>query len=152
MLTPKLKQYLDESQVYYRAINHSVAFTAQETAEMAHIPGKDLAKTVIVKIDGKLAMIVEPCNLKLNLQLMEKLLKAKKVELASETEFQELFPECEIGAMPPMGNLYNMDVYVDEKLSEDDKIAFNGGTHTDLVEMAYKDFEKLVRPKMLLMH
>jgi Ala-tRNA(Pro) deacylase len=152
MLTPKLKQFLDDSHVKYRTIDHTVAFTAQETAQMAHIPGRELAKTVIVKIDGKMAMVIEPANLKLNLQWMEKLLGAKKVELASEREFREWFPECEIGAMPPMGNLFNMDVFVDDKLSEDKTIAFNAGTHTDLVEMAYKDFEKLVRPKMLHMH
>ncbi|HVV68373.1 MAG TPA: YbaK/EbsC family protein [Gammaproteobacteria bacterium] len=152
MLTPKLKHFLDENHVKYRTIDHTVAFTAQETAEMAHIPGKELAKTVIVKIDGKMAMVIEPANIKLNLQWMEKLLGAKKVELATEREFREWFPECEIGAMPPMGNLFNMDVYMDDKLSEDENIAFNAGTHTDLVEMRYKDFEKLVKPKMLHMH
>lgn len=152
MLTPRLKKFLDDNHVRYRVINHTPAFTSQEIAEQSHISGKELAKTVIVKIDGKLAMIVEPANLRLNLQWLQRWLGAKKVELASEREFRDWFPECEIGAMPPIGSLYDMDVYMDDALTEDKSIAFNAGTHADLVEMQYKDFERLVKPKMIHMH
>ncbi len=152
MLAPAFKKYLDSHKVKYRTIAHAPAFTAPEIAAMAHIPGKELAKTVIVKIDGKLAMIVEPANLRINLRMLQKVLGAKKVELASEYEFKDLFPNCETGAMPPFGDLFNMEVFVEDVLKEDKKIAFNGGTHSELIEMAYKDFEKLVKPKMVHLH
>jgi Ala-tRNA(Pro) deacylase len=152
MLAPKLRNYLDQQKVWYRTINHTPAYTAPEIAALAHVPGKELAKTVIVKIDGKLAMFVEPANIKINLKEFQKFLGAKKVELASEYEFEDRFPECETGAMPPFGNLYDMDVYVEDTLTEDEHIAFNGGSHSDLIEMSYKDFAKLVKPKVIHLH
>ncbi len=143
----KLKQFLDENGVKYVAIQHSVAYTAQEIAASAHIPGKELAKTVMVKMDDAMAMAVLPASCKLDFGLMAKAAGVKKVELATEKEFKDIFPECEVGAMPPFGNLYGMDVYVAELLSEDEEIAFSAGTHKELVKLPYGDFERLVQPK-----
>lgn len=116
---------------------------------MAHIPGKELAKTVIVKVDGEMAMAVLPASYKVDFKLLKKAAKAKKVELADEKEFKDLFPECEVGAMPPFGNLYDMNVFVAESLAEGKEIAFNAGSHTELIKMSYADFEKLAEPTVL---
>ena len=145
----RLTGFLDEHHVRYKAITHSQAFTAQEIAESAHVPGKDLAKTVIVKVDDSMAMAVLPANYQINLEHLKDQVGAAKVELAKEQEFQDLFPGCERGGMPPFGNLYDMDVFVTESLAQDEEIVFNAGSHTELIQMAYKDFEKLVRPKVL---
>ena len=143
----KLREYLDGHQVKYVVISHSAAFTAPEIAASAHIPGRELAKTVMVKIDGKMAMAVLPAPAKIDFKLLQEALGAGSVELATEQEFADSFPECEPGAMPPFGNLYDMDVFVARKLSEDEEIAFNAGSHTELVKLAYRDFERLVKPK-----
>jgi len=148
MPVKKLKEFLDENRVKYVAVQHSTAYTAQEIAASAHIPGKDLAKTVMVKVDGKMAMAVLPASTRLDFGLLEQVTGAKKVDLATEKEFKDMFPECEVGAMPPFGNLYGMDVFVAEKLTADDTIAFNAGSHSELVKLAYDDFERLVKPKV----
>lgn len=145
----KLLDFLDEHQVKYVTIKHSRAYAAQEIAASAHIPGKELAKTVMVKRDGAMVMVVLPASYQIDFGLLEEVTGARKVELATETEFEGLFPQCETGAMPPFGNLYNMKVYVAEALAEDEHIAFNAGTHTELIQMAYADFERLVRPTVL---
>ena len=145
----RLKEFLDNNNIKYVIIYHSRAFTAKETATSAHIPGKELAKTVMVKIDDKMAMAVLPAYHKINFDLLKAATKSSKVELASEKEFKDLFPECEVGAMPPFGNFYGMNVYVTESLAEDEEIAFNAGSHRELVKMAYKDFERLVKPKLV---
>jgi Ala-tRNA(Pro) deacylase len=142
-----LKNFLDKKGVKYTTISHSVAFTAQEIAALAHIHGKELAKTVIVKTDGRMFMAVLPASYQIDLALLSEVV-ASPVELASEYEFQSRFPNCELGAMPPFGNLYDMEVYVDESLSEGKEIAFNAGTHKELVRLAYNDFEQLVTPVM----
>jgi Ala-tRNA(Pro) deacylase len=144
----KLKEYLDENHVEYVTIIHSRAFTAQKIAAAAHVPGQELAKTVMVKVDGKMAMTVLPANFKVDLDRLREVTGAADVELATEAEFAEWFPDCEVGAMPPFGNLYGLDVYVAEKLTRDEEIAFNAGTHTELIRMAYRDFERLVKPKI----
>ena len=144
----KLKEFLDSHNIKYVTISHSRAFTAQETAASAHVPVKELAKTVIVKIDGKMAMSVLPASSKIDFDLLKKATGSGKVEIASEKEFKDMFPECEVGAMPPFGNLYGMDVFVAESLTEDEEIAFNAGSHRELVRMTYKDFERLVKPKV----
>jgi Ala-tRNA(Pro) deacylase len=145
----KLIDFLDESGVKYLKVSHSPAYTAQEIAATAHIPGKELAKTVMVKVDGTMAMAVLPASYRVDFKLMKKASGAKKVELAGESEFKEFFPESEVGAMPPFGNLYDMDVYVAESLTEDADITFNAGSHTELIKLAYADFERLVQPKVL---
>jgi len=142
----KVVEFLDSHKVKYVAIKHSPAYTAQEIAASAHIPGKELAKTVMVKIDGQMAMAVLPASYRVDFKGLKKLAGAKKVELASEQEFRDLFPESEVGAMPPFGNLYEMDVYVAKPLSEDEEIAFNAGSHTELIRLHYTDFQKLVKP------
>lgn len=144
-----LKLYLDRNGVKYLTIAHSPAYTAQEIAASAHVPGKELAKTVMVKIDGKVAMSVLPASFHVDFDLLKEAANAGQVELATEREFAGAFPECEIGAMPPFGNLYGMDVYVADALAEDEDIVFNAGTHTELIKMAYKNFERLVHPKVL---
>jgi len=143
-----LKSFLDEHKVKYVTIRHSLAYTAQEIAASAHIHGRELAKTVIVKINGDLAMAVLPASSKLNLKRLREASGARKVELAEEREFQDRFIGCALGAMPPFGNLYDMPVYVDQSLSRDEKIAFNACSHTELVQLSYKDFERLVKPKI----
>jgi len=149
MPVKKLKEFLDSNKVKYVSISHSAAYTAQEIAASAHVPGKDLAKTVMVKIDGKMAMAVLPASFKVDLTHLKETLGAKAVELASEREFRDMFPGCETGGMPPFGNLFDMEVYVSAKLAEDQEIAFNAGSHTELLKLAYKDFERLVKPKVI---
>jgi Ala-tRNA(Pro) deacylase len=145
----KLKEFLDASGVKYVTINHSPAFTAQEIAASAHIPGRELAKTVMVKIEGKMAMAVLPASSRVDLDHLQEAIGASTVELASEREFKDMFPECEVGAMPPFGNLYGMEVYASAKLAEDDEIAFNAGSHTELIRLTYQDFERLAEPRVL---
>ena len=144
----KVKEFLDSNDIKYLSIEHSPAFTAQEIAASAHIPGKELAKTVMVKIDGNMAMAVLPASYKVDLDLLKEAAGASEVELASEGEFEGLFPECAPGAMPPFGNLYGMEVFVAESLAEDEAIAFNAGSHTELIRLAYQDFAGLVEPKV----
>ena len=145
----KLKDFLDENNIKYMVISHSPAYTAQKTAASAHISGKELAKTVIIKIDGKFAMAVLPASSRVDFKLLRENAGAKNIELASESEFRDLFPDCDVGAMPPFGNLYDMEVFVAEKLTEDEEIAFNACTHRDLIKLTYKDYERLVRPRIL---
>ena len=148
MPVKKLKEYLDSHQVKYVTISHSPVYTTQEIAGSAHIPGKELAKTVMVKIDGKVAMAVLPASYRVDFDLLKKAAGASSVELASEKEFENMFPDCEIGAMSPFGNLYGMDVFVAASLAEDTEIAFNAGSHNELIRLSYKDFEGLVKPKI----
>jgi Ala-tRNA(Pro) deacylase len=148
MPVSQLTEFLDKHNVKYVTIKHSTAYTAQEIAHSAHVPGKELAKTVIVKLDGKMAMAVLPAPAKVDLERLSKVAAASKAALAKEYEFKDLFPECDAGAEPPFGNLYDMDVYVASSLTEDDNIAFNAGSHTELIRLAYRDFENLVKPKV----
>ena len=145
----KLKDFLDKNGIEYITIRHSLAYNAQRIAATTHIPGKELAKTVMVKLDNKMAMAVVPASYRVNLRQLKETTSAKKIDLANEMEFKHMFPECEIGAMPPFGNLYGLEVYVAESLAEDEEIAFNAGTHTELIRMQYADFERLVEPVVL---
>lgn len=145
----KLKTFLDREGVKYVLITHSRAYTAQEAAASAHIPGKDVAKTVIVKLDGRMAMAVLPASFHVDLEHLAQVAGAERATIASEREFADHFPDCDTGAMPPFGNLYDMEVYVAESLAEDDEIAFAAGSHTELLRMSYRDFERLVKPKVL---
>ncbi|MDX1584772.1 MAG: YbaK/EbsC family protein, partial [Thermoanaerobaculia bacterium] len=122
---------------------------AQEVAASAHIPGKEMAKSVIVKTPDGMAMVVLPAVNKVSLEKVREVMGTGDVELAEESEFIDLFPGCVPGAMPPFGNLYGVDVYVEPALAEDEEIAFNAGTHTDLIRMRYEDFERLVKPKVV---
>jgi Ala-tRNA(Pro) deacylase len=146
MPSEKVKRFLDENQIRYVSIRHSPTFTAQETAASAHIPGRELAKTVIVKIDGSMAMAVLTAPKRLDLESLRRAAGAQSVTLATEKEFSNAFPDCEPGAMPPLGNLYGLNVYIDGALKEDEHIAFNAGSHAELIQMDYDQFERLVQP------
>jgi Ala-tRNA(Pro) deacylase len=149
MLAKELKSFLDDRKIEYATISHSPTYTAQEIAAAAHIPGKNLAKTIMVKLDGRLAMAVLPASYRIDFDRLREATGAGRVELASEVEFSGRFPGYETGAMPPFGNLFGLEVFVAESLAEDREIAFNAGTHTDLVKMAYADFERLTNPKVV---
>lgn len=144
----KLREFLDNKNVPYVVISHSVAYTAQGIAALAHIPGKELAKTVMVRLDDELAMAVLPASALVDLPSLRAAAGARTVALASERDFKDRFPDCETGAMPPFGNLYGMAVFVDENLALDKEIAFNAGSHRELVRLAYADFARLVKPKL----
>lgn len=145
----RLREFLDSQNIKYVIISHSPAYTAAGIAALVHIPGKELAKTVMVKIDGALAMAVVSASQHVDLTLLKAATFAKTVDLATEDEFRESFPDCELGAMPPFGNLYGIPVFADESLSRDKEIAFNAGSHRELVRIAWADFEKLVQPRMI---
>lgn len=144
----RLKEYLNTHQIKYVSIQHSPAYTAQEVAASAHVSGRDFAKTVIVKIEEAPVMVVLPANRKVVLADLREILGADKARFATEEEFQKLFPDCEIGAMPPFGNLYGIEVCVAPSLAQETEIAFNAGTHTEIIKMAYRDFAQLVKPKV----
>lgn len=149
MLMKKLSEYLDANKVKYVVIRHSPAYTAQETAASVHLPGKMLAKTVMVSVDGKMAMAVLPAPHHVDVFLLQEVLGAKDVHLVREEQFKGLFPDCEIGAMPPFGNLFDLPVYASSALAEDEQIAFAAGSHHEVVRMAYADFARLVNPRLV---
>ena len=148
MIAEKIKTFLDENGVKYLTIAHSPAYTANEVAHAAHVSGKEMAKTVIVDADGRMVMAVLPASKRLSFAEAARVVGGERVRLAQEYEFAKLFPGCEIGAMPPFGNLYGLDVYVDPTLAKDEEIVFNAGTHTELIRMRCSDFERLVQPKI----
>jgi len=142
----KLKECLDGNKVKYDVLTHPQVYTAQAVAAATHVPGKELAKSVVVKADDHFVLAVLPAPRKVDTEQFQKQLGAKEVRLAHEFEFASLFPACETGAMPPFGNLYGMDVYVDRSITRDEEIVFNAGTHVEAIRMNYKDFERLVAP------
>jgi Ala-tRNA(Pro) deacylase len=144
----KVKSFVDSNQVKYVTISHSPAYTAQDVAASAHIPGRELAKTVMVKLDGNMGMAVLPASCQIDLERLQDVTGAAEVELAAEDEFGSLFPNCDVGAMPPFGNLYKMEVFADEQLADDDEIAFCAGSHAELVQLAWDDFDRLVEPQI----
>lgn len=152
MPTKTVKEFLDQNHVKYISIDHSPSFTAQEIAASAHVSGKQLAKTVILKLGGKLAMVVIPATDHINFSELKDFTGKKDVDLAKEAEFKSRFPGCEVGAMPPFGNLYGMPVYVSSHLIDQGEIAFNAGSHSELLKMSWEDFEKLVHPQVITMH
>jgi Ala-tRNA(Pro) deacylase len=146
----RLRKFLDDKRIKYTVICHSTAYTAQEIAQSAHVSGFQIAKTiVIVTMEGKTALVVLPAPYRINFSSLKEELGSAGVWLASEEEFNEMFPDCETGAMPPFGNLYSLEVYVDKKLTEDKEIAFNACNHRELIKMKYSDFSRLVRPTVL---
>jgi Ala-tRNA(Pro) deacylase len=149
MISEKIRSFLDRNGVVYATIKHSPAFTANEIAASAHIRGREMAKIVMVKIDDWLAMVVVPASHLVSIENLRRVVGAKNVQLAHEEEFSRMFPDCEPGAMPPFGNLYGLDVYVDPDLAKDELIAFNAGSHTELIQMPYADFARLAEPKVL---
>ena len=147
-VTKKLDDFLKASKIKYEKITHAETFTSQETAQVEHISGKEFAKVVMVKADGKDVMVVVPGAFKVDLSKIKALLKAKDVRLASEAEFTKLFPDCEKGAMPPFGDLYGVPSYVDKTIQDKGEIVFNAGTHRESIKMSYKDYAKVAQPKL----
>jgi Ala-tRNA(Pro) deacylase len=141
-----LEDYLRENRIPFETQHHPRAVTAQEVAASEHVPGKMLAKTVMVLADREMVMLALPASYQVDLGKAATALGVKEVRLAEEEEFEDTFPDCEIGAMPPFGNLYGVPVYVDETLAEDETIVFRSGTHTDTMSVSYADFERLVEP------
>ncbi len=141
-----METYLREKGVPFQAQHHPRVFTAQEVAAAEHIPGKMLAKVVMVLADDEMNMLTLPAPYQVDLEKARGVLDAEKVRLAEEKEFESSFSDCEVGAMPPFGNLYGLPVYVDESLAEDETIVFRAGTHTDTISLKYEDFERTVDP------
>lgn len=148
----RLKDHLDREKVSYEILTHGETYTAPELAQALHVPGKELAKVVMVKADGRFVMTVLPANWKVDLKRLKEVFRTSHVRLATEEEFKELFPDCELGAMPPFGNLYGLKVYVDRSLTADDDIVFQAGTHHEAVKLRYQDFADLVRPAVVELH
>lgn len=146
MATKKLLAYLDENNIPYVVINHSSAYTASEIAASSHIKGQELAKTVIIRINGKMNLLVLPAKYKVNFKYLVQYTGSEYIELAKENEFSAMFPDCQPGAMPPFGNLYGMKTYLDKTLTYDEDIAFNAGNHRQLIRLKMNDFISLVKP------
>jgi Ala-tRNA(Pro) deacylase len=141
-----VEAYLRENKVPFEVQHHAVAYTAQEVAAAEHVPGRMLAKVVMLLGDGKLSMFVLPAPARVDLEKAASVLGAKDVRLAHEDEFADRFAGCEVGAMPPFGSLYDVPLYADKSLAEDETIVFEAGTHTDTMSMKYADFERVAKP------
>ena len=141
-----IEQFVKLNGVVYTPIHHRVAFTAQEEAAAAHVPGREWAKTVVCFADDKPVLVVLPAHYLVDLAALRSMTGAKTVRLANEREFTGLYPDCETGAMAPLGPLYGQPVYMDDSLLKDPEIVFHAGTHVDAMRMRLTDFVKLVRP------
>ena len=149
MALDRLVRYLDDQGIRYVSIRHSPAFTAAEVAESTHVAARSFAKTIIIKVEDGPEMLVLPANRRILIHELREMLETEHVKLASEREIRELFPDCELGAMPPVGPLYGLKVHVTESLTREREITFNAGTHTETITMAYADFERLVHPAVI---
>jgi osmotically-inducible protein OsmY/prolyl-tRNA editing enzyme YbaK/EbsC (Cys-tRNA(Pro) deacylase) len=145
----KLEAYLRANQVSFEIQHHRTAYTAQDVAASEHLPGQLMAKVVIAIADGALVMLVLPADHRADLAKVRAALGARELWLAEEYDFASRFPDCEMGAMPPFGNLYELPVYVDQTLTEDETIVFQAGTHTQTISMRYVDYARLVRPAVM---
>ncbi len=145
----EITKYLDEHGVRYELFSHRPAFTAQQMAAEDHVGGMDVAKPVVVKADGKYYMCVLPACCKVDMEALGVYLKAEMVDLASEDELAQLFPDCEVGAEPPFGNLYGMITFMDESLGQDGYVVCQGGSHDRAVKLDVHDYESLVHPRVL---
>ncbi len=148
-IVKRLKEYLDENQVAYTHCTHRLAYTAQEIAAAQHVPGREMAKTVVLKVDQNYSLLILPAIRKVDLKALKEELPFRHIELATEKEFCTLFPDSEVGAMAPFGNLYKLPVYVDRSLAAVEEIVFNAGTHIDTIRMKYQDYSRLVRPQLV---
>jgi len=140
-------EFLDSHRVWYQSSQHQLSYTAQGTAHAQHVSGKELAKVVMVMAGERLIMAVLPASHRIDLDQLGQLLNAPDVRLATEVQFEHVFPDCEVGAMPPFGNLYSVEVWVDQALRAHPTILFNAGTHEETIKMGFGDYEKLVLPK-----
>lgn len=144
----KMKDYLEKNRVRYEVGIHEMLYTAQEIAAALHVPGKEWAKVVMVKADGKMTMLVLPASYRVDTKKLKKVLNCKRLGISKEKDFEEIFPDCEVGAMPPFGNLYNLGVWVDQVLTEDEFIVFQAGSHVETLKIKYSDYARLVNPKV----
>lgn len=149
MVIERLESYLKQQKIPFACEAHPPAFTAQEVAQAGHISGRKLAKTVVVLADGAFAMAVLPADSAIELAELRHAMGVRHLRLATEAELLDLFPDCELGAMPPFGNLYGLPVYVENSLAWQEVIAFNGGTHRDIVHMNFVDFVRAADPAVL---
>lgn len=149
MAATRLIQYLDEHAIKYVSTRHSPAFTAAEVAVSANVASRSFAKTIIIEIEGEPAMLVLPANRRILIHDLRDMLGTEQVKLASEAHIRDLFPDCELGAMPPIGPLYGLKVHVTASLTQEREITFNAGTHTETITMAYADFARLVHPSII---
>ena len=148
----RLKVYLEHETVPYEVLTHREAYRASELAQVLHVPGKELAKVVILKVGERFVMTVLPANWKVDLRRIGEILHVYPVRLATEEECQRMFPDCELGAIPPLGNLYGLEVYVDQAITTDEEIVFPAGTRYQAVKLRYQDFARLVRPSVAELH
>lgn len=146
MVTFTVQEFLRRGNVAYTVFQHAPAFTAQEEAAVTHVPGRNWAKPVICFADGEPVQAVVPADREVDLERLGDLARAHDVRLADESELRWLYPDCELGAMPPFGPLYKQAVFVDEALTMDDEIVFNAGTHQDAICMRYGDFAAITQP------
>ena len=142
----RLEQYFLDNGVGFQAMTHPAAYTAQEVAAAQRVPGKQVAKVVMALTDGKAVMLVMPASYRIDFARLKDALGSKEVRLAREEEFSDLFPDCDVGAMPPFGNLYDVPMYVDRVLAEDTEVVFQAGTHRDTMKIAYPDYARLAQP------
>jgi Ala-tRNA(Pro) deacylase len=149
MITKTLKEHLDAHNIKYTVVSHSPAFTAMEVAAMAHVPGRQMAKVVIMRLEQRLTMAVLPSNYRINSARMVKVMHTANLRIANENEFGHMFPDCELGAMPPFGNLYGMQTFVAKSLTEDKFITFSAGTHHEVITLHTEDYLDLVKPKII---
>lgn len=145
----QLKEFLDEAHVEYMCLTHPPAFTAQKLAHHVKIAGDKVAKTVIIELDGKMAMLVMPATWRVRWDSLSRILDTDFVDLADEQAFKDRFPDCEVGAMPPFGSLFGMTVYCAEALTDQPELAFAAGSHTETLHMKTWDFLNLVQPMVL---
>jgi Ala-tRNA(Pro) deacylase len=143
----KLIEFLNQNKVRYKLLHHPEAFTAQELAAIEHVKGKQHAKVVMVKADGRQMMAVLPADHRVDLEKFRQL-TGQSAALATETEFKALFPDCAVGSMPPFGNLYGVETFVDQSLTDNEMIVFEAGTHSDAMKMRYGDFARVANPKV----
>lgn len=143
----RIRDFLDSQDVTYEQLSHPIAFTGQDVAHTLHLSGKKCAKTVVLNGDGKLVMAVIPAASRINLQDLRATMEVRHLEMLPESELIKLLPDCEPGAIPPLGPLYGMEVWVDRTISDSEQIVFCAGTHEDSVRMKYSDFAKLIRPR-----
>lgn len=144
----KLEKYFHDNGVKFQAMTHATAYTAQDVAAAQKVKGKQVAKVVMVLANAKSVMLVLPASYRIDFAKLKGVLAAKEARLAKEEEFSMLFPDCDPGAMPPFGNLYNVPVYVDKSLTEDPEIVFNAGSHRDTMKIAYRDYARLAQPNV----
>ena len=144
----RLKELLKKEKVEFEHTTHAEVYTMQEVAAVEHERGRFVVKTVVVKADGDFVLAAVPAALKVDTDALSRLLGAKEVAVAEESEFAKLFPDCEVGGMPPFGNLYDLPLWLDERLTKCDHVVFNAGTHTDTVKMSFEDYQRLASPNV----